>query len=78
MLVILTRHGAVMKEDVLSPAQDVAYLSVISKLPPGKYTSSTGESFRLERDSVVYEAIEARSSVYSFKDGRYASVSLSE
>ncbi len=78
LLIVATMEDSVPKLHVLSRAQDVAFLSVISKLPPGSYFDAEGKRLKIGRESISYEAIEAGAVMYFFRNGTYVSVQSSE
>ncbi|HTV84463.1 MAG TPA: hypothetical protein VME63_03615 [Dyella sp.] len=63
---------------VLDGPRKVAYLSVVSKMSPGAYWGVDGRKVDVSLDSVLYEAIEAGSTLYYFRDGRFSYISVSE
>jgi hypothetical protein len=64
---------------VLSEPTKVAYLSVTSKPPPGKYGSADGTKRITAPFSVIsYEAIESGELLYYWSNGRYHSVLTSD
>jgi hypothetical protein len=66
------------KLHVLSQPQEVAYLSVVSKLPPGSYADAEGKPLKVRRESISYEAIEAGAIMYYYRDGGYVPVQSNE
>jgi hypothetical protein len=72
-LVVADEQDGHYKFSVLSASQDVAYLSVVSIWPPGTYSNVNDEKFKLKLDSIEYEAIEAGSLLYFYKDGAFHS-----
>lgn len=78
LLVVITPGASAPKLHELSRPQDVAYLSVVSKLPPGSYSDGEGKPLRLRKESISYEAIEAGAIMYYYSQGRYKSVQSSE
>ena len=78
MLLIANSSNGKYKISVLNGPQKVAYLSVISKLPPGEYPDTDGEKLKVGSESILYEAIEAGSILYYFQNGRYKSETISE
>ncbi|GLQ87714.1 hypothetical protein [Dyella flagellata] len=77
-LLILNDGQGIHSISILSGPQEVAYLSVVSKAPPGKYVDVTGKKIAVSLDSVLYEAIEAGSTLYYFRNGRFSSITVSE
>ncbi|GLQ97278.1 hypothetical protein GCM10007863_16980 [Dyella mobilis] len=73
MLLVADEHGGHYKLTVLSPPQDVAYLGVISKWPPGIYSSVTDKKLDIRLDSIEYEAIEAGSLLFFYDNGSFHS-----
>ncbi|MFI5176449.1 MAG: hypothetical protein ACHQKY_16440 [Terriglobia bacterium] len=63
---------------ILSAAQNVAYLSVVHRTPPGNYSGAEGGAIKIRNDSISYEAIEAGSIAYYFINGRYHALQTSE
>jgi hypothetical protein len=78
MLLVASPNGDGYKWSVLSRAERVGYLSVVSRLPPGEYSASTGTKVKVPGDSIWYEAIEAGSVLYYFQLGRYKFTNLDE
>ena len=78
MLVVVNFKDKVPVITLLSKAQAVAYLSVVSQLPPGKYPAVDESAITLSRDSISYEAIEAGVLIFYFKNGTYRSISTEE
>jgi hypothetical protein len=78
MLLIANVTDGQYKISVLNGPQKVAYLSAVSRVPPGEYSASTGEKIKVRGDSILYEAIEAGSVLYYFEDGKYKSENLDE
>jgi hypothetical protein len=78
LLVVITPGLPSPKLHVLSGPQEVAYLSVVSKLPPGSYSDAEGKPVKIGKESISYEAIEAGAITYYYSDGGYRSVQSSE
>lgn len=78
MLLVASPNGDGYKWSVLSGPKKVGYLSVVSRLPSGEYSASTGTKVKVFGDSILYEAIEAGSVLYYFRHGRYDFTNLDE
>jgi hypothetical protein len=78
VLIVVTMEGSAPRLHVLSPVQEVAFLSVISKLPPGRYPDAEGKPFKIGKESISYEAIEAGAVMYFYRNGVYQSLQSSE
>jgi len=78
MLVVVNFKDKVPVITLLRKAQEVAYLSVVSQLPPGKYPALDESAIALSRDSISYEAIEAGTLIFYFKNGAYHSILTEE
>jgi hypothetical protein len=77
-LIVVTMEDSAPKLHILSRVQDVAFLSVISKLPPGRYPDAEGKLFRIGTESISYEAIEAGAVMYFYRNGVYQPLQSSE
>jgi hypothetical protein len=78
LLIVITPGLSTPKLHVLSRPQEVAYLSVVSKLPPGRYADAEGKALKIDKESISYEAIEAGAIMYYYSEGRYQSIQSSE
>ena len=78
MLLVANQNLGKYEISVLNGPQKVAYLSVISKVFPGEYSNTDGEKFKLSREAISYEAIEAGSLLYYFQNGKYKVETVSE
>jgi hypothetical protein len=78
MLLVASANDGKYSFQVLDGPQKVAYLSVVSRVPPGEYSGSTGKKINVQSDSILYEAIEAGSVLYYFEHGKYRSENLAE
>ena len=78
LLAVIMAGPLTPKFRILSRPQEVAYLSVVSKLPPGRYSDAAGKPLRIRHESISYEAIEAGEIIYYYGDGIYRAVQSSE
>lgn len=78
MLLVANTNDGKYTLRVLDSPQKVAYLSVVSRVPSGEYSGSTGKKVKVQGDSILYEAIESGSVLYYFEHGKYRSESLAE
>lgn len=78
LLVVANRHQNSFKFMVLDGPRKVAYLSVISRRPPGRYVDIEGSKFSVGLDSISYEAIEAGEIWYHYQDGKFVYNTMSE
>lgn len=78
-LIVVTANGTnKFKIDTLSEEQSVAYLSVVYRQPPNKYSSIEGHNINLTRDSIVYDAIEAGAIAFYYDGKVFHSLVTSE
>jgi Tfp pilus assembly protein PilP len=61
MLLVGTVSEGQYTLSVLDGPRKVAYLSVVSRMPAGDYSGSTGKAIKVRGDAILYEAIEAGS-----------------
>ncbi len=78
LLVVVTPRHLAAKVHLLSVPSPVAYLSVISKWPPGTYPDVDKHQVRIRREAISFEAIEAGATLYYYRDGSYHSAATSE
>lgn len=79
MLAVLKRVGGIYRLSTLSPAAQTDVISIVAKLPPGKY-SDPEESVHIESkfDVISYEVIESGAEMYYWQNGHYRSLLTSE
>lgn len=78
LLLVATLHENSFKFTVLDGPRKVAYLSVISRRPPGRYVDVEGSKFSVGLDSISYEAIEAGDIWYHYQHGKFVYNTMSE
>lgn len=78
-LVVLSDKDQVFVARVLDPPSEVARPLVISRLPPGKYSSAEGDTIAAAKFDVIQEeAIEAGATVFYWKNGEFHRIVVSE
>lgn len=77
IVITTTEKGAMLR--VLDPPSEVARPAVVTKLPPGKYSSADrSQSVVVQSDVVQEETIEAGASIFYWRSGAYHRLDVSE
>jgi hypothetical protein len=79
MLAVLSKTGHAYRLATLSPATQTSVPSIVTKGPPGRYSTPDGSIHINSRfDVISYEVIEAGAEIYYWQNGSYHSLQTSE
>lgn len=77
-LVVANVAGKGFTFNQLSLPQDVAYLSIVYKAPPGRYGNTEGEKLDVLHEAILYRAVEAGDLLFYFDGRTYRKEQISE
>jgi hypothetical protein len=79
ILLLLYKYGSQYKILTLSPEEIASHTSVLTKIPPGKYSDwDSSKTVRTHFDAISYEAIEVGAVMFYWNGSQYRTLQLSE